>query len=445
VAAHALGFDAAATPEEKDIFMIKSAFTGKEVMRQNTLMTSLDEIMANSKVKRTMFRKAGTCTGGFCVGWNAQTILWAVTSEIDAEFGTDYQKRLEKWLLKAQDQGLLVAGALTDAKGDRSKRPSQNSNLDANLRITKYRDDGIEITGCKAMITGVASSDEVFLLPGGGYREDDKDYAVSCVVPRDIEGLTLVECRAASDSRNYEEGWDNPATGATASYLIFENCFVPKERVFMEGQYKYSGNAITYFTANYRACIGACVAGQIMIGAAINMARANGLSQKTFQSTLNDMAINNEITYGLGVGAMMLGRKHPSGIWIPNDLLAHTNKTQVAKLPYRTKVMAQDISGGIAETGCMPSYADLKSPLYGEKLLKTLTAGSDGESRAKMARLVEWLTVGGGIPGCMHGGGSPDGAKLVVRGLTKWEDYAKMAKKIMDVDDDKIVEPAPKK
>ena len=51
------------------------------------------------------------------------------------------------------------------------------------------------------------------------------------------------------------------------------------------------------------------------------------------------------------------------------------------------------------------------------------------------------VTVGGGIPGCMHGGGSPDGAKMVVKALTKWEDYFEMAKKIMDIPTDAVKEP----
>jgi 4-hydroxybutyryl-CoA dehydratase/vinylacetyl-CoA-Delta-isomerase len=95
----------------------------------------------------------------------------------------------------------------------------------------------------------------------------------------------------------------------------------------------------------------------------------------------------------------------------------------------------------------MPSFKDFQNPDYGPKLLQALTAGADGASRAKMARLVEWLTVGGGIPGCMHGGGSPDGAKLVVRAMTKWEEFAEMAKRIMEVPSEAIKEPAspPKK
>jgi 4-hydroxybutyryl-CoA dehydratase/vinylacetyl-CoA-Delta-isomerase len=156
------------------------------------------------------------------------------------------------------------------------------------------------------------------------------------------------------------------------------------------------------------------------------------------------MAINNEITYGLGLGAMLKGKQHPSGLFIPDALLAHVNKTQVAKLPYETKVITQDISGGIAETGCMPSYADFQSPIYGKQLLEALEAGTDGESRARMARLVEWLTVGGGIPGCMHGGGSPDGAKLVVRAMTPWEKFAEDAKRIAGVTGE-ITEPVKSK
>jgi 4-hydroxybutyryl-CoA dehydratase/vinylacetyl-CoA-Delta-isomerase len=169
-----------------------------------------------------------------------------------------------------------------------------------------------------------------------------------------------------------------------------------------------------------------------MIGAAINMIKANGLNQKTFQEKLNQMAINNEITYGIGLGAMFKGEQHASGVWIPDPLLAHVNKTQVATLPYQTKVLAQEISGGIAETGCFPAYQDFQSPEYGDKLVRALTAGIDGKERAKAARLVEWLTVGGGIPGCMHGGGSPEGAKLVVRKSEPWTKFAECAQKIAD-------------
>jgi 4-hydroxybutyryl-CoA dehydratase/vinylacetyl-CoA-Delta-isomerase len=207
----------------------------------------------------------------------------------------------------------------------------------------------------------------------------------------------------------------------------------------MCGEAKYTAKFIQYFTANYRACIGACVSGQgdVMVGASVLMARANGLSAKTFTNKLVDMSINNQITYGLGAGACAMGFKHASGSFFADPITAHTNKVMVATLPYETKRLTQEIGGGIVETGCMPSYQDFTNPQYGELLQKYYKAGSaSADARYKAARLSEWLTIGGGVPGCMHGGGSPDGARLVVRFSTPFEEYAEYAKTIMGIDED---------
>jgi len=429
------------------MYTTTSSFTGEPIMRWNSMMQDTGALIQNMKFKRQNYRRTGTCTGAVCVGWNAQNVMWAVTEEMDKEYGTEYQKRLKNWILRAQDLGLTVSGALTDAKGDRSKSPSQQADPDVNLRITEVRDDGIVIRGAKVMICGTAAAQEIFLLPGSVYREMDEDYALSCVVPKDIEGLTIVEARHPSDRREYEETSDieTPDTGITQGWLLFDDVFVPNERVFMCKEHKYSANLIKYFTANYRACIGGCVTGQgdVMIGASMLMARANGLSAKTFMNKLVDMSVKNQTTFGMGAGACALGAKHPSGSCFADSLTAHANKVLVATLPYEVKRLTQEIGGGIVETGCMPSYADVTNPKYGQFLQKCLTAGTcSAESRFKAARLSEWLTIGAGVPGCMHGGGSPDGAKLVVRFTTPMEEYAEYAKKIMDITEDV---PEPKK
>jgi 4-hydroxybutyryl-CoA dehydratase/vinylacetyl-CoA-Delta-isomerase len=274
------------------------------------------------------------------------------------------------------------------------------------------------------------------VMPTTGMSEGEEPFAIAAAVPRDAIGITIVEARRPSDDRMEEEGWDGIKSGITQSYIIFNDVFVPNHHVFMNGETKYAGACVMNFTAVYRAAIGACVAGQgdVMIGAAIGMARANGLTQKPFQDKLTQMAVNNETTYGLGVGAMYCGKNHPSGAFYPDSLLSHVNKIHVATLPYNTKILAQEISGGITETGCMPSYKDMKSPLYGSQLLESLRAGVPGADRVKLARLVEWLTIGGGVPGCMHGGGSPDTAKMVIKSATKWDNYVDYARTLADVE-----------
>jgi len=450
VESHALNYDAANDPDLQDIYTTTSMFTDERILRWNSMMQSSDDVIANMRMKRQNYHRTGSCTGGVCVGWNAQNVMWAITQEMDQELGTDYQQRLKNWILTAQSKGLTVAGALTDAKGDRSLRPSQQPDPDTNLRVTEVREDGIVIRGAKLMICGTAASQEIFLLPGGSYREADRDFAVACVVPRDIEGLTIVETTHPSDRRELEETADVevPDTGITQAFLLFEDVFVPNERVFMCREHKHTGKLIQFFTANYRACIGACVAGQgdVMIGASVLMARANGLSARTFKSKLADMSINNQVTYGLGAGACAMGSRHLSGSWFADPLTANANKVMVATLPYEVKRLTQEIGGGIAETGCMPSYKDFVNPEYGHLVQKYLRAGpSSAESRFKATRLAEWLTVGAGIPGCMHGGGSPDGARLVVGFTTPIEDYVDYAREMIGIEED-IPEPQkPKK
>ena len=92
----------------------------------------------------------------------------------------------------------------------------------------------------------------------------------------------------------------------------------------------------------------------------------------------------------------------------------------------------------------MPSYVDFTDPKYGHLVQKYLKAASTAESRVKIARLIEWLTLGAGVPGCMHGGGSPEGAKLMVRLNSGIENSVAYAKRLIGLEED-ISEPAPKK
>jgi 4-hydroxybutyryl-CoA dehydratase / vinylacetyl-CoA-Delta-isomerase len=441
---HAQIFDAAQKDEYKDILTTKSDLTDKKVVRYLSILKNADDMIANVRMKRLMFNLTGTCTGGRCAGFNALNAMWATTYDIDKEYRTDYHKRLKKWLKEAQEKDITLAGALTDPKGDRSKSASQQDDPDMNLHIVEEKKDGIVVRGAKVMICGVAAANEIFVMPGTGYRDEDKDYAISFVIPRDIKNLTIVEARRPSDTRELEKGFDIPIDigGITQAYLLFENVFIPKERVFMCGENKYSLNGVMNFISPYRAAIGGCVAGQgdVMIGAAALMARANGLSEKVFREKINQMIINNETTFGMGIAASALGKKHPSGVWVPNMLLSNVNKVHVATLPYETKRITQDISGGIAETGCLPSCEDINNKEYGILLKKYLKANCSGETRAKIARLIEWLTIGAGVPGCMHGGGSPDGAKIMINAKSDINHYIDLAKRLADIKEDITVE-----
>lgn len=448
VEGHSQIFEAARDPRYQDLLTTTSHLTGKRISRYLSLITSLDDMVSNCKMKRFMFQTTGTCTGGRCAGWAACNALWSTTWDIDKEHGTGYHERLKNWLLSAQERDITVSGAITDAKGLRRLPPSKQPDPDSYLRVVKRTPEGIVVRGAKIMICGTAAANELFVMPTTRLKREDADYAVSFAIPKDAEGITIVETRRPSDDRELEEGFDNPVTrgGITQSFIFFENVFVPHERVFMCGEYDYAGEAVFRFTLPYRSAIGGCVAGQgdVMIGAAILMARANGLDEKVFRDKILQMIINNETTFGLGLAASVMGTRHPSGSWLPDPLLAHSNKVYVATLPYETKRLCQEIAGGIAETGCMPSYKDFTDSRYGKLIRKYLKSNSPAETRMRIARLIEWLTIGPGVPGCMHGGGSPDGAKMVVFSQTNFDHFVEIAKRIGGISDISLAKPPAK-
>jgi len=431
----AMWYDSAFDPEKEALYTATSYLSGQKAHRWNTVMTTKEDLLGNAMMKRDGYRRCGSCMGPVCAGWTIITALWSVTYDMDEALGTNYHERLKNFAMFAEDNALALCGAITDAKGNRTVKPGAQSNPDVFLHVDEVREDGIVISGLKIQICGAAGSQYIMCMPTQGMKEGEEKFAVACAVKRDAEGVTLVETTRPSDEKCEREGWDGIKSGTTQAFIIFDKVFVPNEHVFMNGEVKFSGRPIGNFASIYRACIGACVAGQgdVMCGAAIAMARANGIKQKAFQDKLTQMALYNETTYGMGLGAIFTGKQHKSGAFYPNALLAHANKINVGTLPMETKRLAQEIAGGITETGCMPSYADFMNPEYGKTLIASMEAGVSGEDRTKLARLVEWLTVGAGIPGCMHGGGSPDTGRAVVKAATNWEAYVEYAKNLAGV------------
>ena len=67
------------------------------------------------------------CAQRYLAG-DALAAIFHGTARIDAEAGTDYHPRLRAYLRHVHANDLTLGIAMTDAKGDRSRRPAQQSN-----------------------------------------------------------------------------------------------------------------------------------------------------------------------------------------------------------------------------------------------------------------------------------------------------------------------------
>ncbi|GIT27785.1 MAG: hypothetical protein CM1200mP41_38290 [Gammaproteobacteria bacterium] len=104
-------------------------------------------------------------------GFNA---VYQSSALVDQAEGTEYHARFPQYLHQSQDADLTVGIAMTDAKGDRSLRPHQQSNPDSYLRVIERRADGIVISGTKAIVTAAPYVHHLLVLPGRNMVKEDQ-------------------------------------------------------------------------------------------------------------------------------------------------------------------------------------------------------------------------------------------------------------------------------
>ena len=96
-------------------------------------------------------------------GLNAVTV---VSQRIDKKYGTHYAENVEAYRKHLQKDDLSFAMGLTDVKGDRSLRPSQQKrHQDYYVRIVEERKDGIIVRGAKTHISEAPLCNEILIAP----------------------------------------------------------------------------------------------------------------------------------------------------------------------------------------------------------------------------------------------------------------------------------------
>jgi 4-hydroxybutyryl-CoA dehydratase/vinylacetyl-CoA-Delta-isomerase len=421
VRAAAMTYALANSEEHKDLATATSHLTGRTISRFTHVHQNIEDLMKKVKLLRVLGQKTGTCFQR-CVGFDGINATYSVTYEIDAKYGTDYFERFKKWLIHIQDENLMVVGAMTDPKGDRSKSPSQQVDPDQFLRIVERRDDGIVIQGAKIHMTGAVNSHEILVMPTTTMDESSKDYAVICAVPVDAPGITMIFGRQANDGRrDNEENLDvgKPSFGIVGgeAVIVFEKVFVPNERVFMDGETDFTNTIVYRFAAHHRANYGACKTGlmDVLTGAVSYLAQIQGTANASHvKDKVTEMIHLSETLYSSSIACSAEGTPTPSGAYLVDTMLANVCKQNVTRFHFEVARLALDIAGGFIAT--MPSEFDLEHEEVGP-LVKKYFSGVEQipvEDRIKIGRLIEAMTGGTAMVESMHGAGSPQAQRVMI-------------------------------
>lgn len=437
-------YDLAEQPEYEDLMTATSHLTGEKINRFCHIHQSPDDLIKKVKMQRLLGQKTAACFQR-CVGMDAMNALYSTTFECDEKHGTGYHKKFVEFLKCVQQNDWTVDGAMTDPKGDRGKDPSQQADPDLYLRVVEHREDGIVVRGAKAHQTGITNSHEVLVMPTVAMKPGEEDYAVSFSVPVDTDGIFMVVGRQSCDTRKLECSCmdvGNCEFGGMEALVIFDDVFVPNDRIFLCGETDFSGMLVERFAGYHRQSYGGCKVGvgDVLIGAAALAADYNGAQKAShIKDKLIEMTHLNETLYSCGIACSSQGWETDSGSYMIDLLLANVCKQNITRFPYEITRLAEDIAGGLMVTA--PSEKDLRHEKIGPYVEKYLKGVEDitTEDRLKVLRLIENLTLGTAAVGyrteSMHGAGSPQAQRIMIARQGNLAQKKNLAKKIAKIEE----------
>ncbi len=419
VAAMGVSYDFALRNEYRPLMVAEQHSSGREVSRMLHINRTSSDLLAKLEAVRLVCQETG-CAQRYLT-MDAFNALFQATRRVDDDRGTDYHARFLDYMHWVQDEDLTTAVAMTDGKGDRSKRPHEQEAADSYVHVRERRRDGVVIRGVKAIVTGAPYLHEILVLPCRNMIEADRDFAIACAVPIDAEGVTITSRpagrpgeRAASFSGKYGQ-----ALGA----IFFDDVFVPERRIFLNGEWEHAEFLTRSYATHHRhTCIGARAGfGDLLIGAGMLMMDANGLAPDSaphLRDRLVELIRIVESIFATGVAASVYALRDPAGNIEPEPVYANIGKLMLATHIYDMHRIAHEVSGGLIVA--LPGPDEDHNPATAGRIAETLRGRPDlpYAQRAQVARLLEDLTIsntaGWYSAISLHGGGSPEAMKMEI-------------------------------
>jgi 4-hydroxybutyryl-CoA dehydratase/vinylacetyl-CoA-Delta-isomerase len=417
----ALDYELDKRPELRDLLVVRSKTTGNEIRRYFELPRSPQDLLT----KQQLIGTTTACDAAVIpfmkeVGADMLNALHMITYVMDKKKGTSYSEKVAKYREYVEEKDLSMAAGVTDAKGDRRLRPSEQEMPYYYLKVVDRSKDGIVVKGAKLHTTSVCIANELIVLPTRAMGESDKEYAVAFAVPVDTKGIKIISRSERGDLGSY----DYPVSSAHTnleSMTIFEDVFVPAERIFMDGEWEFAGALANCFATWHRftAISYKYPFADMLIGIAQLIADYNGVAEAShIKDKITDLIVyaQNIKTYGKAAAQECIMTEN--GVAYPNPLYCNIGKYLFASNYHSALKAVQEIAGGLVITG--PTEADLKNPETGELIERYLGGrkGVGGAMRLKAMKLIRDISctehAGEWYVGTLHGEGSLQAQRMSI-------------------------------
>lgn len=307
-----------------------------------------------------------------------------------------YGHRIEDYIAWCQANDIRCVQTISDAKGHRNLSPAKQDDPDVFTRVVEQRADGIVIRGAKLHISAAAITHEMVVMPTKMMRPGEEQWAVACAVPVNAPGVTVLNASIAPREDELDEHPYSRTRSMPEGFVVFEDVFVPNERVFLCGEVEHSATfahslglwqrvgGIAHMAENY----------DILVGLARLLAEANGTERiGHIKDKIAEMVIHATLVRSGLEAAITNVSTTPEGWVTPSELYTNAAKFFGAREFPRMLSLIHDIGGGSIVTAPMPG--DLANPETRplvEKYMRTMD-GVSGEYRTRLFHAVRDMTA----------------------------------------------------
>ena len=308
----------------------------------------------------------------------------------------EYLDHIQAYVDEVQKKDLRITQCITDAKGDRSRPPHQQDDLDAYTHVVERTADGVVIRGAKLHITGASLGHELMTIPTKSMKGNEGDYAIACAVPVNAPGVKIVNTTYAP---RHEDVRSFPISGHhhyPEGFVIFDDVFVPNERIFLDGETPYA--AVFAHSLGLWERLGGLSSmadgADQLVGFAQLIAESNGLAHVGhIKEKISEMIIHATLIRASLEAAISNCKSGPEGAVFPNELYTNAGKYHGAANYNMMVRHLHDIAGGSILTA--PAISDLENPETGPLIRKYMGTmeGVDGEYRTRLFHAIRDLTA----------------------------------------------------
>lgn len=412
----AVDYEMAHDPKYKDLAVVYDEELGEEISLYFHLPKNSEDLVKvhDLIVEATRFND-GIIPFAKDIGADA---LNAISITARAMNNQEYIDRAENYRTYLKKNDLAAVAAVTCVKGDRILRPSDpgQAHPDTYVRVVDKNEKGIVVRGAKVHISGASYANEIFVIPTRAMTEADADYAVAFAIPANTKGLKQIArpVRTAFSSRDFP--MKRPVRVITDSLIIFDDVFVPWDRVFLCGEWQHAATMVYNFALLHRRTGSAyrIPMTEQLVGVAQAIAEYNGVDKVPHvREKMTDLIIYLETLTALSRSACLDPVIH-GGIPVPNPVTTNLAKYHFASNYHDVIKIIQDLAGGLLVTA--PSHEDYKHPDLTADIDKYLVgkAGIPTEHRLRMFDLIRRLTSSEYETIVLHGEGSMQAERMTI-------------------------------